>query len=153
MSDKKPQLGGRPTKYKPAFNNQVYKLALLGATDVEIAAFFEISKATLNTWKKEFPRFLDSLKRGKTTADAKVAESLFKRAIGYSHPDVDIRVSGTRLFKTKIVKHYPPDTVAAIFWLKNRSKENWRDKSVMEFEHLSDDQLQEIVHQLTQKIK
>ena len=26
------------------------------------------------------------------------------------------------------VKHYPPDTTAAIFWLKNRQVERWRDK-------------------------
>ena len=25
-------------------------------------------------------------------------------------------------------KHYPPDTTAAIFWLKNRQKSKWRDK-------------------------
>jgi 2-keto-4-pentenoate hydratase/2-oxohepta-3-ene-1,7-dioic acid hydratase in catechol pathway len=25
------------------------------------------------------------------------------------------------------VEHYPPDTTAAIFWLKNRRKEDWRD--------------------------
>jgi hypothetical protein len=25
-------------------------------------------------------------------------------------------------------KHYPPDTAAAIIWLKNRQPERWRDK-------------------------
>ncbi|EFB1429709.1 terminase, partial [Escherichia coli] len=25
-------------------------------------------------------------------------------------------------------KYYPPDTTAAIFWLKNRQKDKWRDK-------------------------
>jgi hypothetical protein len=28
----------------------------------------------------------------------------------------------------EVVKHYPPDPTAAIFWLKNRQKDKWRDK-------------------------
>ena len=26
------------------------------------------------------------------------------------------------------VKHYPPDPISAIFWLKNRQRKKWRDK-------------------------
>ncbi|WP_205010660.1 hypothetical protein [Nitrosomonas oligotropha] len=33
-----------------------------------------------------------------------------------------------KITKTKLTKHYPPDTVAAIFLLKNRHPEKWRDK-------------------------
>jgi hypothetical protein len=29
---------------------------------------------------------------------------------------------------TPTVKRYPPDTAAAIFWLKNRQRAKWRDK-------------------------
>jgi len=25
-------------------------------------------------------------------------------------------------------KHYPPDATSAIFWLKNRQRDKWRDK-------------------------
>jgi hypothetical protein len=31
---------GRPTKYKEEYNEQAYKLCLLGATDKELADFF-----------------------------------------------------------------------------------------------------------------
>ena len=27
-----------------------------------------------------------------------------------------------------VTKHYPPDPTAAIFWLKNRQPDTWRDK-------------------------
>lgn len=33
----------------------------------------------------------------------------------------------TELSKLRL-KYYPPDTTAAIFWLKNRQKDKWRDK-------------------------
>ena len=45
------------------------------------------------------------------------------------------------------IKHYPPDTTAAIFWLKNRQKDNWRDKQEvdtnvnMNINNLTDDEL------------
>jgi hypothetical protein len=72
---------------------------------------------------------LESIKKGKEQADAKVAESLFKRANGYTCPDVDIKVIDKEVVITKLKKHYPPDTIAAIFWLKNRQKDNWRDRT------------------------
>src|SRR3546814_6922806 len=43
-----------------------------------------------------------------------------------------ISVDGSVIHE-RYVEHYPPDTTAAIFWLKNRRKEQWRDKH--EHEH------------------
>jgi hypothetical protein len=34
-----------------------------------------------------------------------------------------------------LTKHYPPDTTAAIFWLKNRRPSEWRDKVDMNANH------------------
>jgi DNA-binding XRE family transcriptional regulator len=119
---------GRPTAYKNEYSEQAYKLCLLGATDVQLADFFGVSKQTVNAWKMAHPEFLDSLKRGKDVADTMVAESLYQRAIGYSHPDVHISNYQGEITITDITKHYPPDTVAAIFWLKNRQPRKWKDK-------------------------
>lgn len=119
---------GRPTKYQAAFAKQAEKLCKLGATDEELAEFFEIDVATLDRWKVKYSGFRGALKLGKDKADAEVAEKLFRRATGYSCPDVDIRVIRGKIVKTPLVKHYPPDTVAAIFWLKNRQRKKWRDK-------------------------
>jgi len=119
---------GRPTKYDPKYIEQVYKLCLLGATDSDIANFFNISEATLNNWKIEYPEFLESIKRGKVQADATVAESLYKRANGYQHPDVDIKMYEGEIIQTPLIKYYPPDTAACFIWLKNRRTADWRDK-------------------------
>lgn len=122
-------VGGRPSKYDPAKTpEQAYKLCLLGATDKELADFFGVSEQTLNNWKSQHPEFLESLNRGKVDADARVAQSLYHRALGYEHPDTDIRVVNGEIVMTPTVKRYPPDTVAAIFWLKNRQRGKWRDK-------------------------
>lgn len=125
---------GRPTKYKTEYNEQAYKLCLLGHTDEELASFFEISESTLNNWKIEYPDFMESIKKGKEIADADVSVSLYQRALGYSHDDVDIKAVNGEIVETPVIKHYPPDPTSMIFWLKNRQPKKWRDKQVTEHE-------------------
>ena len=126
---------GRKTDYRPAYNDQVYKLCLLGAKDTEIADFFSVSEKTLNTWKKKQPKFLQSMKKGKEIADATVAQKLYHRAVGYEHPEDKIFNDSGKPMVVPTTKHYPPEPVAAIFWLKNRQPAKWRDKQ--EIDHTS----------------
>ena len=121
-------MAGRPSKYKEEFIEQARKLCKIGATDAEIADFFEINVATLYRWKLEHELFCDALKSGKVESDERVERSLFSRAIGYEHDEVDIRVVNGEIVQTPIRKYYPPDTTAGIFWLKNRRPDEWRDK-------------------------
>jgi hypothetical protein len=126
---------GRPTKYEPEYNFQVEKLAKLGATDKEIADFLDVNEDTIHEWKKVYPEFSESIKKGKLIADSNVAQSLYHRAIGYDHEDTDIRVVDKEIVQTPIIKYYPPDPTAAIFWLKNRRSREWRDKQEVEQKH------------------
>lgn len=119
---------GRPSKYKPEYCEQARKLCLLGATDADLASFFEVNVDTIHEWKKVHEEFSDAIKKGKVQADAEVADRLYQRANGYEHWDTDIRVVNGEIVQTSVKKYYPPDTTAAIFWLKNRSKDRWRDK-------------------------
>ena len=123
---------GRPTSYKPEYAAQAEKLCALGATDMEIADFFEVDVRTINRWKGQFEEFCQSLKVGKENADKRVERSLFNRANGYEHEEVDIRVIKDEVVMTPIRKYYAPDTTACIFWLKNRKPAEWRDKQEME---------------------
>jgi hypothetical protein len=118
----------RPTKYQKAYAEQARKLCMLGYTDDQLADFFEVAESTIHKWKIDHPEFSESIKKGKDISDGEVADSLYQRAMGYVAPDVDIRVINDKIVKTEIQKHYPPDTAAAIFWLKNRQKKTWRDK-------------------------
>ncbi len=119
--------GGQPTKYKPAYNTQVYKLCLLNAITPDIAKFYEVAESTVKLWMKTYPKFSDAIKRGKEKADAEVAKALFHRATGYSHKEDKIFCTNGEITIVPTVKHYPPDTAAAFIWLKNRA--GWRDKT------------------------
>ena len=142
--------GGRPTKYKPEFNEQAYKLCLLGAIDKDLADFFEVSESTINLWKLEKEGFSESIKEGKIMADASLADRLYKRAYGapvirqqaykmkdISYDDKGNRIETERIEIVDLVQEQPPDTTALIFWLKNRNPDNWRDKQ--EVDHQSSD--------------
>lgn len=122
-------MAGRPTKFKEEFIEQARKLAELGATDREAADFFKVDEATIHRWKHTHPDFCESLKVGKETADARVEQSLYRRALGYSHDAVKIMSYEGQSIVEPYVEHYPPDTTAAIFWLKNRRPDQWRDKT------------------------
>ena len=135
-------VAGRPSKYKPEYAEQVYKLCLLGATDKELADFFGVSEQTLNTWKSQYPEFLESIKRGKLVADAEVAQSLYKRAKGYTYEEKTFE--NGELTRT-VIKEVAPDTGAAMAWLKNRRPQYWRDKQ--EIEH-SGSMTHEVRHDL-----
>lgn len=124
--------GGRPTRYKQEYAEQAYKLCLLGATDVEMADFFQVAESTLNLWKKRHPEFSESITRGKLLADAEVAEKLYQRAKGYSHEAVKIFNHQGAEMIVPYVEHYPPDTQAASLWLRNRQPAKWRDKQDVE---------------------
>jgi len=119
---------GRKSKLPTIDYNQVEKLTRLGATDKELADFYEVTEQTINNWKKEDVQFFESLKRGKEIADAEVAEKLYQRAIGYSHPEEKIFQYEGGIIRADTTKHYAPDTTAGIFWLKNRRPDKWRDK-------------------------
>ena len=123
---------GRPTKYKPEYAAQAAKLCALGATDAQLADFFAVSVSTINLWKVEHAKFSASVKLAKDAADAKVEQSLYQRAMGYEHDETDIRVVDKEIVMTPIRKIYPPDTTAAIFWLKNRKPEQWRETKAVE---------------------
>lgn len=125
---------GRPTDFDPSMCATVEKLTrICGATDHDIAEFLGVSDRTLNRWKLEHPEFCQSLKDGKTAADNRVKNALYHKAVGYSYDAVKIMQHNGAPVIVPYVEHVPPSDVACIFWLKNRDKENWRDK--VEHEH------------------
>jgi hypothetical protein len=90
---------------------------------------FGVQESTINNWKKEHPEFMESIKRGKEIADATIAQKLYHRAKGYEHKDTQFATfQGQITDQVEYIKHYPPDTTAAIFWLKNRQSKKWRDR-------------------------
>lgn len=139
--------GGRPTSYKTEYDQQAFRLSLLGLSDAELADFFEISVSTLNAWKKEYLSFSDALRRGKTEADGKVARALYKRALGFEYTETT-REAG-KLIKT-VTKIVVPDVGAVTLWLKNRQRDKWRDREI-DLSDLSDEQLDRLLDRLKRR--
>ncbi len=120
--------GGRPTDYREEYPEQARKYCLLGATNEELAKFFEVATSTIELWMTKYPKFSGAVKEGREVADAEIAQSLYHRAKGYSHPEDKILQANGLPLIVPTTKHYPPDTAAAIIWLKNRQRTKWRDK-------------------------
>ena len=123
---------GAPSKYKKEYDKKAYKLCILGATDKEIADFFEVDQGTIYNWQKKNQSFRKAFIDGKIKADANVANSLYKRAIGYNHKDTKVFNNNGEIITHEVIKHYPPDTASAFIWLKNRRPNEWRDKQHVE---------------------
>lgn len=108
--------------------------ARAGLTDEQIAHNMGITARTLWRWKKDHCQICQSLNKNKAVADYEVENALYERALGF---DTVERITvkdpeGNKTVKT-VEKRIPGDVTAMIFWLKNRMKNNWRDK--VEIEH------------------
>src|SRR5713226_1220161 len=119
-----------PTLYRPELADLARRLALLGATDQEMADAIGIDQVTLDRWKARHTEFGIAIEDGKIRADAEIAESLFNRARGMSVPAVKI-FQGTPEGGPVIVphqEHLPPDVGAAKLWLSRRRPNLWRER-------------------------
>jgi hypothetical protein len=94
---------GRPSKYKDEYADEAGKLCFLGATNNDLADFFNVAPSTIDKWIAEKPEFSGSIKANREEADLAVSKSLYKTAL-------------------------EGNTTAQIFWLKNRQPKRWRDK-------------------------
>lgn len=113
------------THVKP-YLNEIQGWAMSGLTDEQIADNLSIGTSTLHEYKKKYPEFLESLKKGKDIADAQVVNALHRSATGFSYCEDSTNAIGDVVSLQKYAK---PNTTAAIFWLKNRKPDQWRDKT------------------------
>ena len=116
--------------------HQTYCMALLGATDGEIASALGVPYGTFVRWKETKYSLMDALRRAQL-ATAAVGASLYMRAVGFTHPeeklltertvdeDGSVHVTVKRVTTTVYV---PPDVGAAKYWLENKQPERWRSR-------------------------
>lgn len=106
-----------------------------GLTNAQLAERFGVGVATVARWRKDHPEFRDALKVGKDMADARVKKSLYELANGYRFTTKKTarkasKVNGKETIEvteTTTETFIPPHATAAIFWLKNRDPEHFRD--------------------------
>jgi hypothetical protein len=115
------------TKYTDDFPALVEMYMRQGMTEQQAAKKLGVSVSTFEEYKKRYPKFLEAIKRGKAPVDFEVENALLKRAIGFEADDIHVSNYMGEVTLTPIKKIFPPDTTAAIFWLKNRNHKRWRD--------------------------
>ena len=128
MSDEK-RKKGRPSKdavLKNVFAVKLIKEMLTqGARPNDIALVLDVDRATIYRWMAKNKEFCDTLNNWRGQAVADVERSLYQQAMGYYTPpipeyDKDGQITG---YKREWVK---ANTVAAIFFLKNKDPKAWR---------------------------
>lgn len=130
---------GRPTKYSEEMALEILELAYRGKTDLEICRKLKIAVSSLYLWKDKYPDFSEALKKAKEISDQEVEASLRKRAMGYKHKSIKFWYDkDAGIVSQEYTEHYPPDTTALIFWLKNRQPQLWREKRESELDKESE---------------
>lgn len=111
-----------------------WSLAIKGLTIAEIGKEMGVSRATVNRWISNYPDFKEAINAGRDASDSKVERSLYQRAVGYTYKErkiINVLDSSGKPVPARIEtveKHVPPDTTAQIYWLKNRKRDQWKDK-------------------------
>jgi hypothetical protein len=104
---------GRPSKYQPAYCNEAVEFLAQGYSVMAFAGEIGVSRDTIYEWCEVHPEFSDSIKIGKA--------------------------KGARWWEDRIRSGElaGPQITAAIFALKNRAGDEWREKQ--EHEHTGKD--------------
>lgn len=110
----------RSHKPEPSLRRQVEAMAAYGVTEPDIARVIGIDPKTLRK------HYRDELATGHIKANSKVAESLFRKAIGDG----------------------PQSVTAAIFWLKTRAR--WKETMVNEITHDVADPIRAMMDRIAQ---
>lgn len=95
---------GRPSKYKDAYANEAVEFLARGFSITAFAGEIGVHRDTIYEWAENIPEFSDALKIGKA--------------------------KGARYWEDRLqsTEAGGPQITAAIFALKNRVAEEWRDK-------------------------
>ena len=113
--------------YKHEFAEEAGEMCQLGATDEELAEHYGVSVRTIYRWRHTYVTFAEAIVAGKKFADDRVERALYSRAVGCS-------VQRTKVFRTAAdpdpvyatyTDHLPPDTQAALHWLRVRQPKKW----------------------------
>ena len=117
---------GQPSLYKTEYRELAHNYCLLGATNPALAAFFNVAPRTIDNWIANGPEFAAAVRAGRADADARVARGLYTRAVGYDRAVERTQTCRCGEKTVKTTAHYPPDTQACMFWLRNRQRHYWQ---------------------------
>lgn len=125
-TEKKRPGPGRPSIFNEVLASKMIELFEKGRTEEQVAKIMGVSISSLRLWKTQKTQFKWSVNEAKMKADEMVEASLYHKAIGYSHPEEKVFCNYGVITTHETIKHYPPETNAAIYWLNNRKPDKWK---------------------------
>ncbi len=138
--------GGRKPKHEyddPMFILQIEGWARDGYDDKQIAEMLDLDPTWFCKVKSQFPQLTQALKKGRQPLEVLVENALFKRATGLKVKTTvrkwDVYEDDKGEFhNVQIVQEteteLPPDTGAAMAWLKHKKPEVWNIATKMQME-------------------
>lgn len=105
----------------------------LGSTDSEMCEMLGVSQETFYKWKREKPEFAQAIKTGKHESNGELLNAAFNQAQGFfvkvTEPMKLRDVDGSEYIEMVTYdKYVPPNNTMAIFMLKNRLPDKFKDK-------------------------
>ena len=99
---------------------------------------------------KKHPELKEDISTAKIKADTMITKSLYKRGQGYNYSEITWKTTKVkkkdgseelvRYKEKEVIKHMPSDTLAVIWWQKNRDPENWRERKEIDLSgHVKED--------------
>jgi hypothetical protein len=132
----------------------VERLYRAGFTDEQIASVYRCARNTLTKYKRRHEITSEMLREWKDFEDDNVEQSLLIRAKGFFTTRQEVEVyEGEVLKEKRITKtEHPPDTKAALSWLKNRRPKEWAESFKIDFNgqinSMTDEELDERLKEL-----
>lgn len=121
---------GRKSPFNEKIQATIIRLVEAGKTEEEIAEIIGVCKTTLTNWKGKHQDLLFAVREARQAADSLVESALFGRAVGCKVPETKVIVTKLGdVIREDVDRYYPPDTQAAMFWLRNRQPERWKEKT------------------------
>lgn len=125
---------GRPNKYYTHIEprlKEIEKLCVV-MNERQIAEFVGVGYTSWKKYKKEFPTFSTTLKKGKAGLVTELKSILIERAKGYRYEDKKVIKENGEVVREEIsVKTVLPDVASISMLLKNMDSDNWCDNPKM----------------------
>jgi|HubBroStandDraft_5_1064220.scaffolds.fasta_scaffold220726_1 DNA-binding XRE family transcriptional regulator len=124
------KLGGKlPTMSQHRKIAALTNLLECGFTETEAAQKLGVRRETVWQWKKDDRRVANAVKKGRDKLTQRVESALAHKALGMVLPDSHVSNYQGVVTVTPLEKHLAPDTLAQIFFLKNRAPDRWCDRT------------------------
>ncbi|QQE74989.1 transposase [Brevibacillus composti] len=126
----------RPTKWETVILpnlSDIQKWIEAGVTIDQICERIGIAPSSWFEYVNKHPVLKNLIDWSRSVTNSRVENSLLKAAMGYEYEEIKTIVEEDKNGKKrtrieKVKRHMPPNPTAIVFWLKNRSPDEWNDR-------------------------